>query len=188
LTAADASGHEVFAASDALTSASVGGFELLLCHQCVVESFDPFVAGFHLAEVGAVPEDREHGGLIDADPTRDLSLGEPFGSEAEDGADGVGVVVRDEHAVVELVAGRWLVGPTSLARGLEHAESDVFGELLAVELSERPEDVVDPRHPHGATRGAGALFSSAPRFKAEHMCPFGSLDARRRREDKLSSA
>ena len=54
----------VVAAAVAFASAAVGGLELLLGDEWFVESIDPVVAATDEAEVGAVAEDGEHGGVV----------------------------------------------------------------------------------------------------------------------------
>jgi len=68
-----------------------------------------------------------------------------LGSHGEDTTDDRRHLVGHELAVDEVVAGLGPVDPFALTYGLLHAHADVLGQLLAVELRERSQDVVE--HP-----------------------------------------
>ena len=99
----------------------------------------------HLAEVDARLEDGEHRRVLDAGGIGDLAHARPFASQREDAPHDGCHLVGDELAVDEVVADLGTVDPLALAHGLLHAHAHVLGQLLAVELRERAEDVVE--HP-----------------------------------------
>ncbi len=90
-------------------------------------------------------EDGEHGRVLDAGGVGDLAHALALGPQREDAPDDRCHLVGDELAVDEVVAGLGTVDPLALAHGLLHAHAHVLGQLLAVELRERAEDVVE--HP-----------------------------------------
>jgi hypothetical protein len=89
-------------------------------------------------------------------PVADLSMAEPLRAQLEDAPHHWRVVVWDQFAVDSVVSSPWSVGPHALAGGFGHAHDDVLAQLLAEELSERAEEVIQER---GLWRSCPMRFS-----------------------------
>src|SRR4051794_4354148 len=96
--------------------------------------------------------------------------------EPEDLANQGSVVVRYQIAVDEAVAGLGTVDPLAFSNGLLHSHADVLGELLSVELRERPDDV----EIHAARRGGEVEILS------DRVQPDATLDAQLRQQDQVT--
>jgi hypothetical protein len=111
----------------------------------LVATGEPLAVRLYLAEVDARVEDGEHRRVLDAGGVSDLPDALPLGPQREDAPDDRCHLVGDELAVDEGIPRLGAVDPLALAHGLLHAHAHVLGQLLAVELRERTEDVVE--HP-----------------------------------------
>ncbi|WKZ82946.1 MAG: hypothetical protein QY307_01450 [Acidimicrobiia bacterium] len=128
-----------------LDPAPLGPFPIFLGEQSLVVAGEPLAPPDHLAEVDPGLDDPLGRRVLDPGTPFDLGEGAAFGTEPEDPPHRVGVTVRSQVAVNEVVAGLGPVDPLALLGGFGHAHDDVLGELFPVELSERAEHVVE--HP-----------------------------------------
>ena len=148
----DTTRHQVTATLAARYAATVGSVELGLRDERFVDRRKPLIVVALPSEIGLVLQNRKDRRVLDARCVSDSALGLSIGTHAEDATDGIGIVVRYEIAIIEAIPGWRPVHPPSLTQALRHAQPDILGELLPVELSERSEDVVE--HP---TRRRGKI-------------------------------
>jgi hypothetical protein len=154
-TAADPARQEVGTPGPASDPTTMRGGEGLRCDDRLVVAGEPLPVHLHLAEIDARAEDGEHRGVVDAGVVGDDALTGALGPQREDAADDRRHVVGDQLAVDEVVAGLGPIDPLALAHGLLHAHAHVLRQLLAVELREGTEDVVE--HPARCRREVNLL-------------------------------
>ncbi len=143
--AADPAGQEIGATGPAPDPAPVGGCEQLGGDDSLVVSGEPLAIHLDLAQIDARSENAQNSRILDTRSLGDLALACPLAPHGENASDDGCHLVGHELPVDEVVTSLGSIDPLALTHGLLHAHAHVLGQLLAVELREGTEDVVE--HP-----------------------------------------